>query len=83
MFYYRELGGGAEGQRGKTVDILIKVPANFVCSFLCISHRTLDVRQKKYSVPPSAVRHRSSLDYTSDAATVQGKTGVINYAAVK
>lgn len=50
---------------------------------LRISHWTFDARQNRYSVPTSAVRHRSSLDYTSDAATVHGKTGVINYAAAK
>ncbi len=40
---------------------------------LRISHWTLEVRRDRYSVETSAVRHRSSLDYTSDAATVHGQ----------
>lgn len=60
-------------------QILFAVPK----CLLCISPRTFEVTQDGYSVPTSAVRHRSSLDYTSDPATIHSQTSAINNGVAK
>lgn len=68
---------------GEQADIFITVATNFYLYFQNVSSvfpsGHLRGRQDRYSVPTSAVRHRSSPDYTPDAATVHGKTSTINY----